>query len=276
MQRPTSRVQNRGRSKPTDDGPWDCVGPPIPPVATNGRWGSLNFGVSTPNGWTFFLRTAQRSADETQGPQDARRSPKLARLEAVLLTADGALSARRLVQLAILADAAEARTLIDRLNATYDAAGSAFRVEEVATGYQLLTRPQLAPWLNKLHHRPNKLKLSAPAMETLTIIAYRQPMTRGDVEAIRGVQCTEILKQLMDRGLVRIAGHDDSLGRPYLYETTRKFLELFGLRKLDDLPLADQMRPRKPDSKEASQPTAGGADQDTPPANVSEKNPSEP
>jgi segregation and condensation protein B len=80
------------------------------------------------------------------------------------------------------------------------------------------------------------MKLSAPMMETLTIVAYQQPVTRADVEAIRGVQSAEMIRQLMDRGLLRIGGEDDSLGRPFLYETTRQFLSMFGLRKLEDLP----------------------------------------
>lgn len=175
-----------------------------------------------------------------------RRSPKMARLEAVLLVADAPLPPRKLAQFATLADATEARTLIARLNAAYEQSETPFRVERVATGYRLFTLPQFAFWLGKLHHREAELKLSPPAMETLTIIAYRQPLTRADIEAIRGVQCSEMIKQLMERGLVRIGGEDDSLGRPFLYETTRAFLELFGLRDLEELPLADKLRRVKP------------------------------
>lgn len=171
-----------------------------------------------------------------------RRTPKMARLEAVLLVADSALPPRRLAQLATLADATEARTLINRLNDAYDQCGTPFRVERVAAGYRLFTRLEYALWLGKLHQRQADWQLSPPALETLTIVAYRQPLTRADIEAIRGVQCAEMLKQLMDRGLVRISGEDDSLGRPFLYETTRKFLEVFGLRDLDDLPLAEKLR----------------------------------
>jgi segregation and condensation protein B len=171
----------------------------------------------------------------------------MARLEAVLFVAQGALSMRRLAHLATLAEAGEARELIDLLNVSYDQSGSAFRIERVATGYQMLTRPQYAPWLGKLHQRQTELKLSPPALETLTVVAYRQPLTRADIEAIRGVQCAEMLKQLMERGLVRIGGEDDSLGRPYLYETTRTFLELFGLRSLADLPMAEKLRSTKPE-----------------------------
>jgi segregation and condensation protein B len=173
----------------------------------------------------------------------------MARVEAVLLVSDGALSTRKLATLATLADPAEAKSLIDQLNEAYDRSGSAFRIERVASGYQMLTRPVFAFWLGKLHQREIELKLTPPAMETLTIIAYRQPITRADLEVIRGVQCAEMLKMLMERGLVRIGGEDDSLGRPYLYETTRKFLETFGLRSLDDLPMAELLR--KPKSSPA-------------------------
>lgn len=166
----------------------------------------------------------------------------MARMEAVLLVAGMPLNARRLAQLATLADSTEARTLINRLNALYEQAGTPFRVERVAAGYRLLTLPQFAFWLGKLHHRDAELKLSPPAMETLTVVAYRQPITRADIESIRGVQCAEMLKQLMERGLVRIGGEDDSLGRPFLYETTRKFLETFGLKDVEDLPLASKLR----------------------------------
>lgn len=192
--------------------------------------------------WWRSSRTAIDGEIVPAGPTSARRTAKLARLEAVLLVADSALSARRLAQVAMLADATEARTLINRLNAAYESVGTPFRVERVAAGYRLLTLPQFAFWLGKLHHREADLKLSPPAFETLTVIAYRQPITRADVEAIRGVQCSEMIKQLMERGLVRIGGEDDSLGRPFLYETTRRFLETFGLRDLEDLPLAERLR----------------------------------
>jgi segregation and condensation protein B len=173
---------------------------------------------------------------------DGVRDRKAARVEAVLFVSETAVSARRLALLATLADTAEAVRVVDQLNAAYDRDASAFRIERAANGYLLLTRPVYARWLGRLHQRQAAMKLSPPAMETLTVVAYRQPITRADIEAVRGVQCTEMLKQLMDRGLVRIAGEDNSLGRPYLYETTRKFLEVFGLRGLDELPQADHLR----------------------------------
>ena len=161
------------------------------------------------------------------------------RLEAILLLAKEPLHSRRLAQFAGLEDGTKARTLIRRLNEGYDQAGRAFRVEEVAGGYQLLTRRRLSGWLRRLAHVPGEARLSSPALETLAVIAYRQPVLRADIEAIRGVNCGEVLRQLMERDLVRISGRSDDLGRPYLYATTRRFLHLFGLHSLDDLPRAD-------------------------------------
>lgn len=173
----------------------------------------------------------------------------MARLEAALLVADAPLSARKLAQVAALADAAEVRELVEQLNTLLDRSEATFRVERVASGYRLLTLPVFAAWLDRLHHRQAHLRLSPPMLETLAIVAYRQPVTRADLEAIRGVQCAEILKQLMERGLVKIVGEHDSLGRPYLYGTTRQFLELYGLTSLEELPLADTLRRTAPDSR---------------------------
>ena len=166
----------------------------------------------------------------------------MARIEAVLLVSDVALSAKRLAQLATLADVSEAKQLIEKLNLAYDLDRSAFRIEPVASGFRLLTRPVYSFWLGKLHQRQAELRLTPPALETLAIVAYRQPITRADIEKVRRVNCTDMLKHLMDRSLVRIGGEDDSLGRPFLYETTRQFLELFGLRSLDALPMAESLR----------------------------------
>jgi segregation and condensation protein B len=166
----------------------------------------------------------------------------LARLEAVLFLARQPLNSRKLSQYANLADGTQARTLVRRLNELYDGAGRAFRVEQVAGGYQLLTRRGFAGWLRRLAHVPGETRLSAPALETLAVIAYRQPVPRADMEAIRGVNCGEILRQLMDRDLVRISGRSEELGRPYLYSTTKRFLQIFGLTSLEDLPRAQMLR----------------------------------
>ncbi len=171
------------------------------------------------------------------------RPDPLARLEAVLLLSREPLSSRKLAELAGLADGTEARTLVRRLNRLYDSEGCAFRVYEVGGGYQLLTRPEFAPWLRRLHETPVEVRLSVPAMETLAVVAYRQPVLRAEIEAIRGVQCGEILRQLMEHDLVRIVGRSEQLGRPFLYGTTRRFLQVFGLRRLDDLPALDALQP---------------------------------
>jgi segregation and condensation protein B len=164
------------------------------------------------------------------------RDPQVALVEAVLLAADQPLAARRLAQAAGLADGNEARRIVQRLQALYDHDGTAFQVEELAGGFQLLTRPEYHPWLARLRRGGAEVRLTPAGRETLAIVAYRQPITRADVEAIRGVQSSEVLRQLMEKGLVRITGRDETLGRPVLYGTTRKFLQVFGLKSLHDLP----------------------------------------
>lgn len=163
-----------------------------------------------------------------------------------MLLASQPLGSRRLAQLTGLADGTRARTLVRTLNRLYDSEGSAFRVEEVAGGLQLMTRAQFAPWLRRLHAVPIEVRLSPPAIETLAVVAYRQPVLRTEIEAIRGVQCGEILRQLIERDLVRIAGRSEQLGRPLLYGTTRLFLQVFGLRHLEELPRQGLFRSSKP------------------------------
>ena len=198
-----------------------------------------------------WLRRGPQSADTPAATLDLEtRPPKLARLEAALLVAGQPLSPRKLAQFAALADAREVRELIEQLNVSLERTRSTFRIERVASGFQLLTLPIYAPWLDRLHHRQAHLKLSPPMMETLAIVAYRQPATRADIEAVRGVQSAEMLKQLMERGLVKIVGEDDSLGRPYLYGTTRQFLELYGLTNLNELPMSEALRRREEETAE--------------------------
>jgi segregation and condensation protein B len=174
---------------------------------------------------------------------ELHRDPRLAALEAALLLADEPLSPRRLAVVAGLADTAEARRLAAELHELYERGGSAFQVQEIAGGYQLLTRPEFHSWLTRLRQSAGEAALSAPAKETLAMVAYRQPVTRADIEAIRGVGSGDVLRQLMEKGLVRLAGRDDSLGRPALYETTKLFLQVFGLKSLKDLPQAEGLTP---------------------------------
>jgi segregation and condensation protein B len=165
----------------------------------------------------------------------------LDQLEAVLFLAREPLSTRKLAKLAKLADGTEARTLLKKLAGRYEQRGRALQVVEVAGGFQLLTRPQLAPWISRLHGEAQEVRLSAPALETLSVVAYRQPVVRAEIEAIRGVQCGEILRVLMERDLLRIVGRADDLGRPFLYGTTKQFLQVFGLKRLEQLPMIDQI-----------------------------------
>lgn len=181
---------------------------------------------------------------ETEGAAaggELSRDARMALVEAALLAADEPLTLRRLAAAAGLADAAEARRFVERLRELYEGDGTAFQVEELAGGFQLLTRPEYHPWLARLRRAGNEPRLSAAARETLAIVAYRQPLARADVEAIRGVQSADMLHQLLEKGLVRIAGREESLGRPVLYATTRKFLQRFGLRSLRDLPQAQEL-----------------------------------
>src|SRR5262249_11429689 len=133
--------------------------------------------------------------------------------------------------------------LVRKLHELYDRDGTAFQVEEVAGGFQLFTRPAYHRWLVRLKRGGSDLRLTGPAPETLASIAYRQPIMRAEVEAIRVVDSGDVLRLLRERGLVRIAGRHAWLGRPVLYGTTRKFLQVFGLKSIKDLPPVDVPKP---------------------------------
>src|SRR6202162_349223 len=139
---------------------------------------------------------------------------------------------------------AEVATALEELKIEYVEQQRAFQLMEKAEGWQLATDPQYAQWVRQLFPAPKPARLSAPALETLAIIAYRQPITRADVEAVRGVNIDGVLQTLMERGLVKIAGRAEIPGRPLLYETTQFFLDHFGLRNLDELPNAEELRRR--------------------------------
>jgi segregation and condensation protein B len=199
-------------------------------------------------------RLPDAAGAEPQARGEFARDAALALVEAALLAADEPLNPRKLATVAGLPDAGEARRLVRKLQGLYDRDGTAFQVEELAGGFQLLTRPEYHPWLLRLRRTGADVRLTPAMRETLAIIAYRQPLMRADIERVRGVHCGEILRQLMEKGLVRIAGRHDSLGRPVLYGTTKKFLQVFGLKSLRDLPEVEQLRPPKPaGSKEAEE-----------------------
>jgi len=161
-------------------------------------------------------------------------------IEAVLLSVDRPMPAGKLAELTGAEGAKAIHDAAVLLNETYRETGRSFTCEQVAGGYQLLTDARFAELLKKVHKTRAQSKLSPAAMETLAIVAYRQPILRAEIETVRGVASGEVLRSLMERGLVKIAGRAEEIGRPILYGTTRKFLEVFGLTGLKDLPQPEQ------------------------------------
>ena len=170
------------------------------------------------------------------------------RIEAVLMTVDRPLGDRALAEAAGV-DGVE--LAISELNDSYESTGRTFRIVRVASGWQVMTMPESAPVLSRLHAQRQQTHLTPAAMETLSIIAYRQPVMRAEIEAIRGVACGEVLRGLLERRMVRIAGRAEELGRPMLYGTTKDFLRVFGLSGIDDLPEVEGLR-RKPTRRPAA------------------------
>jgi segregation and condensation protein B len=157
-------------------------------------------------------------------------------VEALLFASETPVEADRIQEVLDLGSAGEARELVRVLSGRLDGQGRALQIIEVGGGYRLVTRPEVAPWLVKLARSRTRSRLSRSSLETLAIVAYRQPVSRPDIDAVRGVNSEAVLDNLLDRRMIRIAGRKDSPGRPFLYETTRDFLVAFGLRDLTDLP----------------------------------------
>lgn len=184
------------------------------------------------------------SGDETSD-SDAGQIPavNLPLLEALLLSTHHPLTAGRLAELLDLPGTKPVRAAIKDLNSQYESTSRSFRIDQVAGGYQILTLPDFGEHLKKLHQKEADAKLTKAALETLAIIAYKQPILRADVEAIRGCACGETIRSLMEKHLVKIAGRAEEPGRPILYGTTKRFLELFGLNSLRDLPQPENLQP---------------------------------
>src|SRR5688572_2413647 len=182
---------------------------------------------------------ADDAAETTECPVADETPVDLGILEALLFSTHHPLTAGRLAELLDLDSTKPIRRAIKDLNRSYEETSRSFRVEQVAGGYQLLTLPEYGEALNKLLKREADAKLTKAALETLAIIAYKQPILRADLEAIRGVACGETIRSLMEKHLVKIAGRAEEPGRPILYGTTKRFLELFGLNNLRDLPQPD-------------------------------------
>lgn len=218
-------------------------------------------------------------SDESPSPEPAFPLHRI--IEAVLFASQKPVSAKELS--AILKGAAEAgkenpdvtafakvkapqiQEAIQELEQKYEETGRSFEVRESAAGWQLVTRASFAPWLRQLFPENRQARLSAPAMETLAIIAYRQPITRADMEAVRGVAVDGVMQTLLDRNLVRIACCSEIAGRPLLYETTQYFMDHFGLKNLDDLPNASELRrvalPKAAPATETAEPAQPAAEE---------------
>ncbi len=130
----------------------------------------------------------------------------------------------------------EIRGILDELRAEYEQARRGIRISEIAGGFQMITAPDFAPFLKKLYKERRVERLSRPALETLAIIAYKQPVTRLEIESLRNVDINGVIRNLLDKGLIRISGTKDAPGRPKVYGTTREFMEYFGLKSLEELP----------------------------------------
>ena len=200
-------------------------------------------------------------------------------IEALLFSAQKPLAAKEIVDVLRRAGAeddfapnefakvreAEVAAALEQLKIEYIEQQRGFQLVEKAEGWQLATDPKYAQWIRELFPAPKPARLTAPALETLAIIAYRQPITRADVEAVRGVTIDGVLQTLMERGLVKIAGRAEIPGRPLLYETTQFFLDHFGLRKLDELPNIEELRTRHlPVARPPASSTDQGPPQSTP------------
>lgn len=178
---------------------------------------------------------------------DGRLSELARQIEALLLASDEPLTPSR-VSMFTGATRKQVRDAADSLNAAYERGGHSFRIESIADGYQMLTLGEFNSLLEQLLTVRKDSKLSQAALEALAVVAYKQPVTRADVEVVRGVACGEVLRSLMEKRLVKIVGRAEILGRPMLYGTTRRFLEVFGLRSIEDLPKAEQLA--DPDTKD--------------------------
>lgn len=186
-------------------------------------------------------------------------------VEALLFASDTPVEAERIQEVLDLASPAEARALVLELKARYAAEDRGLQIVEVGGGFRMVTRPEVAPWLVRLAKSRTRSRLSRSALETLAIVAYRHPVSRPEIDMVRGVNSEAVLEGLLDRRLIRIAGRKDAPGRPFLYETTREFLVAFGLRDLSELPQVAGDLPQPPapaDSPEALSVSGETAQQD--------------
>jgi len=163
-------------------------------------------------------------------------------VEAVLFVSGEPMSLEDLSEVLEGTEPDRIRQALEHLRHNYDSAGRGLQIVEVAGGYQIATRSECAPWIRSLEKIKTATRLSRSGLETLAIVAYKQPVTRGEIEAIRGVDSAYVLKTLLERRIVKISGRREGLGRPILYGTTREFLQYFGLKDLSELPALKEFK----------------------------------
>tara|TARA_R110000868_G_scaffold241497_3_gene496659 strand:+ start:371387 stop:372049 length:663 start_codon:yes stop_codon:yes gene_type:complete len=201
------------------------------------------------NGPDSVTEPSTKSATESSStPSTPLDSSTRAALEALLMTADRPIKAQAIIDPLNLLEQSKAQitpesldAAIDTLNQEYESTNRSFRIERVAAGYRIMTLPEFAPVVAAMHRARAGTRLTRTQLETLSIIAYRQPVTRAELENIRGVACGDIVRALMDRQLVKITGRAEVLGRPMLYGTTPRFLDTFGLANIKDLPKPEEV-----------------------------------
>jgi segregation and condensation protein B len=207
---------------------------------TNGREpeGDNDSPRSVPQpGATGEESTPEPAGEEEDAPGRKRIKPGKETVEALLFAADAPLSARQIASfLGKRVKPAQIREWVEALKGDYDEGGRAFQILEIGGGYCLLTRPEYQAYIRKLRVSEKASRLSEAALDTLSVVAYKQPILKADVNQIRGVESGPILKTLMEKGLVRVVGRAETLGRPILYGTSRRFLDQFSLNSLKDLP----------------------------------------
>ena len=181
-------------------------------------------------------------------------------VEAVLFSADTPMPPAKIAAVLGVGDARDVRRYVKELNEQYEAEGRTFRIEQIAGGFRMMTLPAFKTWLTKLHKTRQESKLTPAAMETLAIIAYKQPATRAEIESVRGVAVGDIVNRLREMNLVKIVGRAEDLGRPMLYGTTKRFLEVFGLPGLDALPQVESLSSAAAGLRVTSEPATDEAD----------------
>jgi segregation and condensation protein B len=183
-------------------------------------------------------------------------------IEALLFTSEKPITIEQMKEVLEEVDAKDIKTALAELQKEYETLGRSFKVYELAGGYQMVTMPEFADYLKKFYRVKSKDKLTKPALETLAIVAYRQPITKADIEDIRGVNVDGVVKTLADRQLIKITGRKDAPGRPILYGTTKEFLDRFGLSSLNELPKLGEFTESDIDLSELKQGLGGQEGQD--------------